>query len=113
MPEASTIARGREQALDVARGLAVFAMVWVHFVPEPLDAALGWLARLQWASVAWLDGLPAVMFLMLIGMAWGIGSVRPSAYVVRRATSLLVLGCAFWRWVWGRWGLRFSLGISA
>ncbi len=90
----------RDEALDAARGLAVIGMVWVHFVPWPADDAHGVLSGLQWASVAWLDGLPAAMFLILVGAAWFVSGKRLSAYVVRRSAALAVLGFVFWHWVW-------------
>ncbi|MCR9245870.1 MAG: heparan-alpha-glucosaminide N-acetyltransferase domain-containing protein [bacterium] len=89
----------RDLTLDVARGLAVLAMIWVHFVPEPEAAAVGWLAMLQRASVLGLDGWPAAMFLLLVGM----GIVRGESnllVVTRRAVALGGIGLALWWFVW-------------
>ncbi|MGK0435578.1 MAG: hypothetical protein ACJA0V_004744, partial [Planctomycetota bacterium] len=90
----------RDEALDVARGLAVLGMVWVHFVPGPSDRAEGLLPLIHWASVAALDGLPAALFLILMGASWSVSEGRICAYVIRRAVALSILGLAFWHWVW-------------
>ncbi|MFT4516272.1 MAG: hypothetical protein ACI91B_004994, partial [Planctomycetota bacterium] len=97
---ANTCSVSRDEALDLARGLAVLGMVWVHLVPEPGAGSEGVMPFLQWASVAWLDGLPAALFLVLVGAAWSVSGGAISAYVVRRAITLSFLGLAFWQWVW-------------
>lgn len=100
----SDSATRRDVGLDAARGFAVLAMVWVHFVPEPEvhegaqpDGVLAWL---QWASVACLDGLPAAMFLLLVGVAAAISGAPDARYVWRRAATLGAIGFAFWHFVW-------------
>lgn len=90
----------RDEAIDVARGLAVLGMVWVHFVPGVSDGTEGALPLLNWFSVAALDGLPAALFLVLMGVSWSVSEGRICAYVIRRALALIVLGLAFWHWVW-------------
>jgi uncharacterized protein len=90
----------RDQSMDVARGLAVLAMVWVHFVPEPVEGAAGFWPWLQWASVACLDGLPAAVFVILVGTAWAVGGHRALLPSLRRAMALLLIGFGFWRWFW-------------
>jgi len=55
---------------------------------------------MQWASVTWLDGLPAAMFLLLVGSAWTVSRAQISMRVVRRAAGLFAIGLAFWHWVW-------------
>lgn len=90
----------RDPALDLARGVAVMAMVWVHFVPEPSEGTGGALAALQWASVAWLDGFPAALFLVLIGATATVGDGRANPGVWRRAVALAVVGVVFWGLVW-------------
>lgn len=99
-PHPNELSVGREQAPDVARGLAVLTMVWVHFVPEPVAGPVDGLRSILWASVVGLDGLPAAMFLILVGVSWEISASRLRVEMVRRALSLLVIGLVFWRWVW-------------
>ncbi len=105
---AATGAYERDEALDLARGLAVFGMVWLHLVPEPDEAATGFGTALVRASLA-LEGVPAALFVMLAGMAWamqgasagttGARSLR-TAWVLRRSLALASIGVPFWLLVW-------------
>jgi len=90
----------RDPALDLARGFAVLAMVWVHFVPEPGQGDAGALAVLQWASVAWLDGFPAALFLVLVGASAVVAGAGRRSHVWRRSIALAVVGLLFWVFVW-------------
>jgi uncharacterized membrane protein YeiB len=80
----------RDLALDAARGVAVAAMVWVHFVPD----------QGPWTAVWAWDALPAVMFMMLVGVSAAARGARPTMSVLRRAASLALVGLVFWTWVW-------------
>lgn len=90
----------RDQAIDLGRGLAVLAMLWVHFVPGPDASASGWLSTLHAASVEWLDGLPAVWFVFLVGVTASVRDGSDAGRVLRRAIGLALLGFVFWRWSW-------------
>lgn len=101
--------RGREAAFDVARGLAVLGMVWMHFVPEPVEGAPAswWQDALGW-SVQALEGLPATLFVLLAGLAWGSAGRRTgsggitlrTSWVVRRSACLAAVGIVFWILAW-------------
>lgn len=90
----------RDPALDLARGVAVLAMVWVHFVPESGADASGAMATLPSLSVAALDGFPAVLFLLLVGASAATGGAMAGGRVLRRAACLGAIGMVFWRFVW-------------
>jgi non-ribosomal peptide synthetase-like protein len=93
--DAAPVRRERDHALDVARGLAVLGMIFVHFVP---DDGLALLASLH--------GKPAALFVLLAGMSWAMQADhrRASAsvwrYTARRALALGVTGWLFWCFVW-------------
>ncbi|MCU0866746.1 MAG: amino acid adenylation domain-containing protein [Planctomycetes bacterium] len=107
--EPAPAAEPRDAALDVARGLAVLGMIWLHFVPTPVEGDESLAATLSTWSIAALEGVPAALFVLLAGMAWGsAASFAPTAgtarlrtgFVVRRALALVVLGVPFWIWCW-------------
>lgn len=79
---------GRNGGMDTARGIAVASMVVAHFVP--LDG-------LSTAAQALMEGTPAALFFLLIGMAWAIHADRSGSrsQVVRRSLALLAMGCSF------------------
>ncbi len=92
---------GREAAFDVARGCAVLGMFWLHLVPETDGGVIAWSL---WA----LEGVPAALFFVLAGAAWGSAGTRagddrlqlPWPFVLRRSLALAVAGVLFWRWLW-------------
>ena len=99
----------RFPAFDVARGAAVLGMIWLHFVPAPEDDATGVLAALARTSIAALEGIPAALFVLLAGMAWGLAGrvddageriTLRTAFVCRRALALCALGLPLWQWLW-------------
>ena len=65
-------------ALDVARGLAVLGMIWLHFVPLPVEGDASLAATLSTWSIHGLEGIPAALFVLLAGMAWGSAVVGPA-----------------------------------
>ncbi len=94
----------RYESLDVARGLAVLGMIYVHFVPAEggttdLETSLSGMVRVQ-------EGTPAAMFCILAGMSWEIQSGRSGSssrfrvYVVRRILALAIAGTLFHFLVW-------------
>ena len=101
---ASAPAAARLPELDLARGLAVIGMFWVHFVPmEPRGA---WPEQAAAAVSRALEGTPAALFFILAGMAWGLQAERSELapryplYVARRALTLLLMGLALHRLAW-------------
>ena len=80
----------RDPTLDVARGLAVLLMVWVHFVPD----------EGPWTSVWGLDALPAALFTMLVGVSAAVGPAKSGQQLLRRVAALCCIGLPFWVWVW-------------
>ncbi|MBL8750914.1 MAG: amino acid adenylation domain-containing protein [Planctomycetes bacterium] len=96
---AAGAASERVDAFDFVRGLAVLGMVWLHFVPEPAEGAVGVFAGLVQLSLVWLEGVPAATFLLLAGVAWAMRP-RSSAWVLRRALAMAAIGVPFWRFVW-------------
>lgn len=94
----------RYVALDLARGLAVVGMIYMHLVPTE-DAAS--FAGHAWTAAArLLEGKSAALFCLLAGMAWQIQAERSSGsphfrrYVLRRALALALAGAAFHALVW-------------
>jgi uncharacterized membrane protein YeiB len=91
-------------ALDVARGLAVIGMIYMHLVPT--EGAEAFLARAATGLARLIEGKPAALFCILAGMAWGIQAERAAAserfprYVARRALALAAAGLAFHVLVW-------------
>ena len=91
--------RERHLALDVARGLAVFGMIYVHLVPT--EGALVPLGRLATAFARFLEGRSAALFCILAGMSWAIQAARAESsgrfgrYVARRALALAAAGALF------------------
>ena len=85
---------GRLTGVDVARGLAVFGMLYVHFAPDQTDLTLA-------------DGRSSILFATLAGVSLGLltggasppaGRVRLVAYrtIAIRAVVLIVLGRLLW-----------------
>ncbi|MBL8756124.1 MAG: amino acid adenylation domain-containing protein [Planctomycetes bacterium] len=97
LPTERTVECGRVDAFDVLRGLAVLGMVFLHLLPEPDDAAHGGVVAFL---LGLLDGVPAATFLLLAGVAWGIGPSPSSRYVLRRAAALVAVGVPFWLACW-------------
>ena len=98
------LARPREAALDLARGLAVLGMAFMHLVPMDahgplLDRGLAVLAR-------GLEGRAATLFCLLAGMAWALQGARHGdshrfpGYLRRRAAFLALLGAALQAGPW-------------
>lgn len=75
-------------ALDVARGVAVLGMIYLHFVGSKL------------ASV--LEGRAAALFFLLAGMAWALQMRRTNKPIkfIRRALMLAVFGVVLHYFVW-------------
>ncbi len=97
----------RRLAFDVARGLAVLGMVFLHFVDHPASTD-GVASALLGFVVHNLTGIPAALFVLLAGIAWGSVArsdangtlrLRPS-YVWRRAAALIPLGVLLWVFAW-------------
>jgi len=106
-PAAAPMPDVRVDAFDAARGLAVLAMVWLHFVPEA-DEDAGVLARcLGWTTDVGA-GVPSTLFFLLAGVAWACSARRVGAealalrpaWVARRALALAAVGVPFWVWAW-------------
>ncbi len=78
----------RLPALDVARGIAVLGMIYLHLVGSKL------------ANI--LEGRAAALFFLLAGMAWALQAQRtpPPMKLARRALTLAVFGALFHRLVW-------------
>ncbi|MFI5278978.1 MAG: heparan-alpha-glucosaminide N-acetyltransferase domain-containing protein [Gemmatimonadales bacterium] len=97
-------ARERYVALDLARGLAVVGMIYMHLVPTEGSASF---AGHAWTAAArLLEGKSAALFCLLAGMAWQIQAERSSGspyyrgYVLRRALALALAGAVFHALVW-------------
>lgn len=94
----------RFDSLDVARGLAVLGMIYVHFVPA--EGGTTALEKFLSGMVHLHEGTPAAMFCILAGMSWEIqsgrsaGSSRFRVYVVRRILALAIAGALFHFLVW-------------
>ena len=84
----------RNEAMDAARGLAVFGMIFMHLVP------------LQGWPLIMGEGVAAALFFVLAGMAWGIQADRHSnalkfwAYWARRGLALIALGIVLHLTIW-------------
>lgn len=87
--------------LDVARGLAVVGMIYMHFVPaETLGSGI---ERAATGLAAMLEGKAAALLCVLAGIAWEIQARRGAHsrwYVPRRAFALLVAGVGFHILAW-------------
>ena len=93
-------ANGRLAFLDLARGLALMGMIYMHFVPAESDLTAGRLANIWTSSSDFLAGKSAALFCVLAGVAWEIQSRRNAQrgasgwYFIRRATALAAIGVA-------------------
>ena len=90
--------------VDIARGIAVLGMVFVHCVPTEGATSM---ADIFAVSVAkFLEGKSAVLFCVLAGMSWAIQAQRAQAssrfgvYVLRRCCALGVVGLLLHFTVW-------------
>ena len=96
--------RGRDDALDLARGLAVINMVLLHFVPSPAEDT--WHGALAGKGLDALDAKSAGLFAVLIGMSWAIQAARPPdpargrVHLARRTITLGATGLLLWILVW-------------
>lgn len=106
-PAATPMPDERVDAFDVARGVAVLAMVWLHFVPEAGEGAGAIERLLGWTTVVGA-GVPSTLFFLLAGVAWACSArrvgaeslvLRPS-WIARRSLALAVVGAPFWVWAW-------------
>ncbi|MEY3232067.1 MAG: hypothetical protein RL689_2156, partial [Planctomycetota bacterium] len=91
---------GRLAFLDVARGLAVIGMIFMHVVPaERADEGVvdAWVAM-----AAFLQGKAAALFCVLAGIAWEMQARVPHGrwYALRRMLALLAVGVAFHVLAW-------------
>lgn len=104
MGQGARIPDGRLPALDVARGLAVLGMIWLHLVAA--EGGAGAFERAGAAVADVLYGKPAALFCVLAGVSWAIQAERRRGrrglrvYVARRAGALFVGGVVFGRTVW-------------
>jgi uncharacterized membrane protein YeiB len=96
--------RERYAALDLARGIAVVGMIYMHLVPTEGGVSY---AGLAWTAAGRLiEGKSAALFCLLAGMAWQIqaershGSPHYRRYVLRRALALALAGAVFHAFVW-------------
>jgi predicted acyltransferase len=89
----------RDTALDVARGLAVLSMVYVHLVPT--EGATTFWGGIGALVARLLEGRPAALFCVLAGMAWATQAHRAGnspgfpRYVARRVGALALAGAVF------------------
>ncbi|GDY00731.1 amino acid adenylation protein [Planctomycetota bacterium] len=90
----------RDASLDVARGLAVLGMIWMHFVPSES----GNLVADMMANIIY--GKAAVLFAVLAGMTWATHAEHRLAipfwrtFVWRRTAALALSGFLLWRCFW-------------
>ena len=90
--------------VDIARGLAVLGMVFVHCVPTEGTTSMG--GGLATSLAEFLEGKSAVLFCMLAGMSWAIQARRVQAtldfgvYVLRRCCALAAVGLLVHFTVW-------------
>ncbi|MBI1842671.1 MAG: DUF1624 domain-containing protein [Verrucomicrobia bacterium] len=94
----------RNTALDMARGLAVLGMIYVHLVPTEGTTTL---AQKACAGVArFLEDKTAVLFCVLVGMAQALqlrqarGEAPSARSVARRSLTLAAAGFALHWLVW-------------
>ena len=103
-PAAPFAADGRYAFLDVARGLAVVGMIYMHLVPAE-ETASG-IASITTTLAPFLEGKAAALFCVLAGVAWEVQARRAAAsphsrwYVPRRALALLSAGVALHVLAW-------------
>lgn len=94
----------REQALDIARGLAVVSMIYIHLVPEETRET-GFAALLSAITRA-MQGKAAALFCILAGMAWAMQAQRRSdlgrygVYIARRSAALAAAGVLLHLKIW-------------
>ena len=91
---------GRLAFLDVARGLAVVGMIFMHFVPA--EGVEGGVGHAWTAMAAFLEGKAAALFCVLAGIAWEMQARSPHGrwYALRRTVALLAVGVAFHVLAW-------------
>lgn len=98
---AAPAAPPRDRALDLARAVAVLAMVWTHLVPS--EGAGTWHAGVAAWCAAEADHAAPALFCVLAGLAWTLRAravpLRP-AFVARRALALAALGVLLGLTVW-------------
>ncbi|MFE7524825.1 DUF418 domain-containing protein [Kitasatospora sp. NPDC057542] len=89
--------RGRLLAVDVLRALAIFGMVWMHFVPtgwlEPTPPGHAWPGVLEWLN-GFLDTRARSVFFLLAGVSVALmtGGARPfDGTAMRRARSRIAV----------------------
>ncbi len=96
----------RYLSLDIARGLAVLGMIFMHFVSA--ETGQTGIAAIASGLASFLEGKAAALFCILAGMTWELQaqhakyrtSSRSSWYVLRRALALAVVGVAFHILIW-------------
>ena len=97
-------AHERYVALDLARGLAVVGMIYMHLVPT--EGGVSRAGQALNAAGQLLEGKSAALFCLLAGMSWQIqversrGSPHFRGYVLRRAVALAMAGALFHALVW-------------
>ena len=96
--------RERYVSLDLARGLAVVGMIYMHLVPT--EGAITGAGRVWTGMARRLEGKSAALFCVLAGMTWEIQARRAGSspgfprYVARRALGLAAAGALFHAMVW-------------
>jgi len=100
-------------SLDMARGLAVLGMIYVHFVPAEDGTTI--LERVCASLVQFLESKTAVLFCVLVGMTLALQLQRvrtgnESRFIVRRALVLAAGGVAMHFLVWST-EILFPLGL--
>src|SRR5262249_36728418 len=89
----------RHTSLDIARGLAVVGMIYMHLVPT--EGAVSTAGRTWTGFAELLAGKSAALFCILAGTAWIIQAQRAQdsplfpRYVVRRVLALALAGALF------------------
>lgn len=84
---------GRLPALDVARGIAVACMVFLHLVPTDAPGGFSLLGQ-------FLEGKAATLFFLLAGMTWRLQRTRGLLSTVKRAGALAAIGLLLHVTVW-------------
>jgi non-ribosomal peptide synthetase-like protein len=105
--------KSRYDSLDIARGLAVVGMIYMHFVPAETEH--GGISLIASELAIFLEGKSAALFCLLAGMTWELQSTRVSPqapamaspyacgtgwYLFRRALTLAVAGVVLHVYVW-------------
>ena len=110
IPHITTVPQGATEAryvsLDIARGLAVLGMIFMHFVSAETEHT--GVAAIASGLAFFLEGKAAALFCILAGMTWelqsahaaNLASSRSAWFMLRRALALAVVGVALHMFIW-------------